>query len=163
VPAIKVKVSLTLGNNLVLASDETLQVSADGATWVNATSINKAWATADDAVTLIAGTGKTLTARVIDTAGNVTALPLSDNSYTLDIVIPTVTAVAVTASSNLLTIGDTEIACLATSPIIISYCGVLASSPLMTFIISLLVMILILTLLPLLVSIHWSLILLLQR
>ena len=39
----------------------------DGATWVNATGINKAWATADDAVTLIAGTGKTLTARVIDT------------------------------------------------------------------------------------------------
>jgi hypothetical protein len=79
--------SAGMGNNLVLASDETLEVSADGATWVNATGINKAWATADDAVTLIAGTGKTLTARVIDTAGNVTALPLSDNSYTLAIVI----------------------------------------------------------------------------
>jgi hypothetical protein len=38
-----VKVSLTLGNNLVLATDEKLQVSADGATWVNATGINKAW------------------------------------------------------------------------------------------------------------------------
>ncbi|CAC9556417.1 hypothetical protein, partial [uncultured Gammaproteobacteria bacterium] len=113
-----VKVSLTLGNNLVLASDETLQVSADGATWVNATGINKAWATADDAVTLIAGTGKTLTARVIDTAGNITALPLSDNSYTLDIVKPTVTAVAVTASSNLLTIGDTVIVTLTTDEII---------------------------------------------
>jgi hypothetical protein len=45
---------------------------------------NRVWATADDAVTLISGTNKTLTARVIDTAGNFTALPLSDNSYTLD-------------------------------------------------------------------------------
>ncbi|CAC9587725.1 hypothetical protein, partial [uncultured Gammaproteobacteria bacterium] len=87
-----VKVGLTLGNNLVLATDETLQVSANGATWVNATGINKAWTTADDAVTLIAGTGKTLTARVIDTAGNVTALPLSDNSYTLDTSAPSVLA-----------------------------------------------------------------------
>jgi hypothetical protein len=32
-----VKVSLTLGINLVLASDETLQVSADGINWVNTT------------------------------------------------------------------------------------------------------------------------------
>ncbi|CAC9560221.1 hypothetical protein, partial [uncultured Gammaproteobacteria bacterium] len=95
-----VKVSLTLGNNLVLASDEMLQVSADGATWVNATGINKAWATADDAVTLIAGTGKTLTARVIDTAGNVTALPLSDNSYTLDTGNPLVTLSTTTDTKN---------------------------------------------------------------
>jgi hypothetical protein len=35
----------------VLPNKVTLQVSADGATWVNATGINKAWATADDAVT----------------------------------------------------------------------------------------------------------------
>jgi hypothetical protein len=67
---------------------------------------------------LITVTGKTLTARVIDTAGNITALPLSDNSYTLDIVKPTVTAVAVTASSNLLTIGDTVIVTLTTDEII---------------------------------------------
>ena len=87
-----VKVGLTLGNNLVLATDETLQVSANGATWVNATGINKAWTTADDAVTLIAGTGKTLTARVVDTAGNVTALTLSGNGYTLDTSAPSVLA-----------------------------------------------------------------------
>jgi hypothetical protein len=46
---------------------------------VVATGSNKAWTTADDAVTLIAGTNKTLTARVVDTAGNVTALTLSGN------------------------------------------------------------------------------------
>jgi hypothetical protein len=68
-----------LGNNLVLATDETLQVSANGTDWVVTTASNKTWATIDNAVTLITGTGKTLTARVIDTAGNVTALPLSDN------------------------------------------------------------------------------------
>jgi Leucine-rich repeat (LRR) protein len=40
---------------------------------------------------LITGTGKTLTARVIDTAGNVTALPLSNNGYTLDTSAPLLT------------------------------------------------------------------------
>jgi hypothetical protein len=50
---------------------------------VVATGSNKVWTTADDAVTLITGTNKTLTARVIDTAGNVTALTLSGNNYTL--------------------------------------------------------------------------------
>ena len=43
-------------------------------------------------VTLIAGTGKTLTARVTDIAGNVTALTLSDNGYTLDTSAPSVLA-----------------------------------------------------------------------
>jgi hypothetical protein len=57
-----------------------------------ATGSNRVWATADDAVTLISGTNKTLTARVIDTAGNFTALPLSDNSYTLDTSAPSVLA-----------------------------------------------------------------------
>jgi hypothetical protein len=113
-----VKVSLTLGNNLVLATDETLQVSADGINWVNTTGNNKAWETTDDPVTLIAGTGKTLTARVIDTAGNVTALTLSDNGYTLDIVKPTAIAVVVTANSNLLKIGDTVIVTLTTDKIV---------------------------------------------
>ncbi|OJA03787.1 hypothetical protein, partial [Bathymodiolus thermophilus thioautotrophic gill symbiont] len=37
------------------------------------------------AVTLVTG-ANTLTARVIDTAGNVTVLTLSDNDYTLDTV-----------------------------------------------------------------------------
>jgi predicted acyltransferase (DUF342 family) len=43
-----------------------------------------------NAVTLIAGTGNTLTARVTDIAGNVTALTLSDNGYTLDTSAPSV-------------------------------------------------------------------------
>ncbi|OJA03721.1 hypothetical protein, partial [Bathymodiolus thermophilus thioautotrophic gill symbiont] len=74
-------------NALTLANDETLQVSADGTNWVATTNTdtntNTAWATADDAVTLVAGASATLTARVIDTAGNVTVLALSDNDYTL--------------------------------------------------------------------------------
>ena len=49
---------------------------------------------------MIAGTGKTLTARVIDTAGNVTALPLSDNSYTLDTGNPLVTLSTITDTKN---------------------------------------------------------------
>ncbi|CAB5505069.1 Ig-like domain-containing protein, partial [Bathymodiolus thermophilus thioautotrophic gill symbiont] len=82
-----VKVSLTLANALTLSADETLQVSADGINWVATTNTdtntNTTWATADDAVTLATG-ANTLTARVIDTAGNVTVLALSDNDYTLD-------------------------------------------------------------------------------
>jgi hypothetical protein len=73
-----------LANDLILATGEILQVSANGTDWVVATGNNKAWATADDAVTFISGTNKTLTARVVDTAGNVTALTLSGNGYTLD-------------------------------------------------------------------------------
>jgi hypothetical protein len=41
------------------------------------TGSNKTWATADNAVTLIAGTGKTLTARVTDIAGNAPFIPVS--------------------------------------------------------------------------------------
>jgi hypothetical protein len=40
-----------LANDLILATDETLQVSANGTDWLVATGSNKAWATADDAVT----------------------------------------------------------------------------------------------------------------
>ena len=96
----QVKVTLSLGNDLILATDETLQVSANGTDWVVATGNNKAWATADDAVTLITGTGKTLTARLIDTAGNVTALTLSDNGYTLDTGNPLVTLNTTTDTKN---------------------------------------------------------------
>jgi hypothetical protein len=56
--------------------DEMLQVSANGTDWVVATGSNKVWITADDAVTLVTGIGN-LTARVIDTAGNVTVTTLS--------------------------------------------------------------------------------------
>ncbi|CAB5494272.1 hypothetical protein [Bathymodiolus thermophilus thioautotrophic gill symbiont] len=92
-----VKISLTLANDLILASDKTLQVSADeGATWVNTTGSNKIWFTTDNAVTLVTGTDSTLiTARIIDTAGNVTILPLSDNSYTLDTTQATITSVII--------------------------------------------------------------------
>jgi CheY-specific phosphatase CheX len=114
----QVKVTLSLGNALTLATGETLQVSANGIDWVVATDSNKAWATADDAVTLVAGTGKTLTARVIDIAGNITALTLSGNDYILDIVKPTVTAVVVTANSNILKIGDTVTVTLTTDEVV---------------------------------------------
>jgi hypothetical protein len=56
----QIKVTLSLANDLILATGEILQVSANGTDWVVATGNNKAWATADDAVTLIAGTNKTL-------------------------------------------------------------------------------------------------------
>ena len=88
----QIKVTLSLANDLILATGEILQVSANGTDWVVATGSNKAWTTADDAVTLITGTGKTLTARVVDAAGNVTALTLSGNSYTLDTSAPSVLA-----------------------------------------------------------------------
>ncbi|OJA03403.1 Ig-like domain-containing protein, partial [Bathymodiolus thermophilus thioautotrophic gill symbiont] len=98
-----VKVSLTLENALTLANDETLQVSADGTNWVATTNTdtntNTAWATADDAVTLATG-ANTLTARVIDTAGNVTALTLSDNDYTLDTVGSSATLNTTVATKN---------------------------------------------------------------
>jgi hypothetical protein len=48
----QVKVTLSLANNLILIDGELLEVSANGATWVNATGNNKTWATADNAVTV---------------------------------------------------------------------------------------------------------------
>jgi CheY-specific phosphatase CheX len=71
---------------------------------VVATGSNKVWITADVAVTLVTGIGN-LTARVIDTAGNVTALPLSDNSYTFDTSAPSVLAGTHTVAIS----GDTGI------------------------------------------------------
>jgi hypothetical protein len=49
----QVKVTLSLANDLILATGETLQVSANGTDWVVATGNNKAWVTADNAVTAI--------------------------------------------------------------------------------------------------------------
>ena len=80
-----VKIALTLGSSLTLAADEHLQVSADGgSTWVNATGSGTSWATGDNAVTLHSGASKAITARIVDTAGNTSALTLSNNDYTLD-------------------------------------------------------------------------------
>jgi hypothetical protein len=39
----QVKVTLSLANDLILATDETLQVSANGTDWVVTTGSNKAW------------------------------------------------------------------------------------------------------------------------
>jgi hypothetical protein len=99
VSTVQVKVTLSLANNLILIDGELLEVSANGATWVNATGNNKTWATADNAVTLVIGIGN-LTARVIDIAGNVTALTLSDNSYTLDTGNPLATLSTTTDTKN---------------------------------------------------------------
>jgi hypothetical protein len=56
----QVKVTLSLADDLILATGETLHVSANVTVWVVATGNNKAWVTADNAVTLITGTGNTL-------------------------------------------------------------------------------------------------------
>ncbi|SFV87884.1 RTX toxins and related Ca2+-binding proteins [hydrothermal vent metagenome] len=85
----KVKVNLTLTESLLLQRDEKLQVSADGgANWIKATGSRKTWTTTDNDVTLIEGVGKII-ARIIDTAGNTSTLPLTNNSYTFDNVDPT--------------------------------------------------------------------------
>ena len=86
----QVKVTLTLANSLTLAAGETLQVSANGGTtWVNTTGSGTTWATADDAVALVSGSG-TITARITDAAGNTAPVSLTNNNYTLDTAAPTV-------------------------------------------------------------------------
>jgi hypothetical protein len=64
----QVKVTLSLAINLILIDGELLEVSANGASWVNANGNNKTWATADNSLTLVLGIGY-LIARVIDIAG----------------------------------------------------------------------------------------------
>jgi hypothetical protein len=82
-----VKITLNLGNSLTLASDEVLQVSADGGkTWVQATGTGTSWSTANNAVAL--GASGNITARIVDTAGNIQAISITANDYTLDTVAP---------------------------------------------------------------------------
>ncbi|MBA5249271.1 MAG: hypothetical protein FE834_07045, partial [Gammaproteobacteria bacterium] len=58
---------------------------ANGTDWVVATGSNRAWTTADDAVTLITSDTTTfITARVVDIAGNTSTLTLTDNDYKYD-------------------------------------------------------------------------------
>ncbi len=90
-----VQVILNLQNPLTLAADEILQVSADGGTnWV-ATAVsgvnNNIYQTSAAAVTLRAGAG-TITARIIDTAGNATAVTLNQGDYVLDNTAPTISS-----------------------------------------------------------------------
>jgi hypothetical protein len=93
-----VRVKLNLGSSLTLASDEALQVSADGfTTWVNTTGSGTVWETVNNAVTLVSGTGS-ITARIYDTAGNISTVTLSSNDYTLDTTAPTVSSVAITSA-----------------------------------------------------------------
>ena len=63
-----------------LGANETIQVSSDGSTWINATASAGTWSASG--VTLSAGTG-TLQVRTIDLAGNITSG--TGHSYTLDI------------------------------------------------------------------------------
>src|SRR5207244_1330041 len=67
-----------------LGSGESIQVSADGSTWVTATPSGATWSASG--VTLSAGTN-TLSVRTLDTAGNTTAG--TGHSYTLDQTAPT--------------------------------------------------------------------------
>ncbi len=106
----QVKVTLKLGSALTLAADETLQVSADGGlSWVRLVSAKTdgtVWSSADNAVTLQSGSGKSFTARIIDTAGNVSAIPLTDNSYTLDTTPPDLSVSQVRLSDDTGTSAD---------------------------------------------------------
>jgi hypothetical protein len=63
-----------------LGANETIQVSSDGSTWINATASAGTWSASG--VTLSAGPG-TLQVRTIDLAGNMTSG--TGHSYTLDI------------------------------------------------------------------------------
>ena len=74
-----------------LLAGEKIQVSVDGATWVDATAAAGLWSASG--VTLVAGTG-TLSVRTIDAASNTTAG--TGHSYKLDQTAP-VAAVAITA------------------------------------------------------------------
>ncbi|MBA5249140.1 MAG: hypothetical protein FE834_06345, partial [Gammaproteobacteria bacterium] len=103
-----VMVTLNLTSNLTLKTldGEKLQVSADvGAHWIEATGSDKVWATADNAVTLSEGAGNII-ARIIDTAGNISTLTLTDSNYRLDteITLPPGGTVAIsedTGNSNI--------------------------------------------------------------
>ncbi|MBA5248169.1 MAG: hypothetical protein FE834_01340, partial [Gammaproteobacteria bacterium] len=106
----EVRVTLTLTNNLVLANDEKLQVSANDTDWVDAITLdNKTWATAGNAVTLIIGADKIITARIIDTAGNSSMFTLTDNDYTFDTTVtlpPDAMTGAVVISNDTGIVGD---------------------------------------------------------
>ena len=79
-----------------LGSGETIQVSADGTTWITATAGSGTWSASS--VTLSAGTG-TLSVRTIDAAGNTTAG--TGHSYTLDTTAPTVSSEAITSATGI--------------------------------------------------------------
>src|SRR5262249_62177495 len=63
-----------------LGTGETIQVSSNGSTWINATASAGTWSASG--VTLSAGTGTTLQVRTVDLAGNITSG--AGHSYTLD-------------------------------------------------------------------------------
>jgi hypothetical protein len=91
-----------------LAAGETIQVSANGTSWVTATVSGSSWSASG--LTLSAGTG-TLAVRTIDTAGNVKAG--MGHSYTLDQTAPAAvaTVTALSAPTFHVTIG-----CATTGP-----------------------------------------------
>src|SRR5262249_53628886 len=75
-----------------LGANETIQVSSDGSTWINATASAGTWSASG--VTLSAGPG-TLQVRTIDLAGNITSR--TGHSYTLDISLPMIEAFGATS------------------------------------------------------------------
>ena len=78
-----------------LGSGESIQVSANGTTWVTATASGGTWSASG--VTLSSGSG-TLSVRTIDTAGNSTSG--TGHSYTLDQTAPTATATVTAISAD---------------------------------------------------------------
>ena len=80
-----------------LGTGETIQVSTNGSTWINATASAGTWSASG--VTLSAGTG-TLQVRTVDLAGNITSG--TGHSFTLDISVPTavVTVTGLSADSG---------------------------------------------------------------
>src|SRR5262249_29855692 len=78
-----------------LGANETIQVSSDGSTWINATTSAGTWSASG--VTLSAGTGM-LQVRTIDLAGNITSG--TGHSYTLDISVLTADATVTAMSAD---------------------------------------------------------------
>ena len=79
----------------MLGTGETIQVSTNGSTWINATASAGTWSASG--VTLSAGTG-TLQVRTVDLAGNITSG--TGHSFTLDISVPTAVATVTGLSAD---------------------------------------------------------------
>src|SRR6185503_6043471 len=104
-----------------LGSD-TIQVSADGTTWVDATAGSGTFSASG--VTLSSGDG-TLSVRTIDTAGNITSG--TGHSYTLDTVAPTAVATVTALSADTGSLGNDFLTSTASQTVSGTFSGTLGS------------------------------------